>query len=307
MSLTSLLRDTGSPLRALFQECLPKTPAFVKNLNRELRALPINTAKPVDASLSGTAIDYRIRYYFGTPAISDGVAWAGAGRLETEIVELPDSPLFGTLHEFLCELERDILSLNPVGVQLVPADEMRLARNCVALSYFEQFYRSGRSVILDGAVNGSLRSSADILRLPRNEVVEDVAAMSTAFFESQFPLFASRSLVLNPTFVGSPDVEGADADIIAGDSLIDFKSTTKDSPIVGWNVFQLLGYPCLDYSDQYRIRKVGFSVLRRNALMEWDIEELVDTLSGGQTEYRVLRERIHAFAINLSKTSRQRL
>ena len=300
MSLTSLLRETGSPLRSLFQECLPKTRAFVGNLNRELLALPLNTAPSLnaaDAGLSGTAIDYRLRYYFGIPAISDTVAWAGADRLEAAILELSDSPLSWTLHEFLRELERDIFSLAPVAVRLAPADEMRLARNCVALSYFEQFYRSGHSAIFDGARNGSLRSSAGILQLPRAEVVEDVAAMSSAFFDSQFPLFAGRSLVLNPTFSGSVDVGGADADIIADDSLIDFKSTARtDRLFGGYDVYQLLGYPCLDYPDQYRIRKVGFSVVRRNALREWDIDELVNILSGGQTEYRVLRERVHTFA-----------
>ena len=185
MSLTSLLRETGSPLRSLIQECLPKTSAFVKDLNRDLRALPLNTApsfNAADAGLSGTAIDYRLRYYFEMPAISDTVAWKGADRLETAIIlELPDSPFSGTLAEFLRQLERDILSLEPIGARLASAHEMRLARNCVVLSYFDQFFRSGRSVLLDGARNGSLRSGADILQLPRSEVVEDVAAMSWAF------------------------------------------------------------------------------------------------------------------------------
>jgi hypothetical protein len=172
------------------------------------------------------------------------------------------------------------------------------------LAYFEQFYRSGHSVIFDGAGNGSLRTNVDIMQLPKVEVVEDVAAMSSAFFASQFPLLATRSVVLNPIFTGSFDVGGADADIIADDCLIDFKSTATDGPIDGWEIFQLLGYPCLDYEDRYRIRKVGFSVVRRNVLREWDIEELVHTLSGGQTEYQVLRERVHAFAIDRKRPPR---
>lgn len=64
MSLTGLLRETDSPLRALFRECLPTTKTFVTNLNRGLRALPLNTVGSVDPGLSGTAIDYRLRYYF---------------------------------------------------------------------------------------------------------------------------------------------------------------------------------------------------------------------------------------------------
>lgn len=307
MSLTGLLRDTGSPLRALFRECLPKTKTFVTNLNRELRALPLNTVGSSDPGLSGTAIDYRLRYYFGMTAISDTVAWQGAGRLEASLSTFADSPLSGTLHDFLRQVERDVTSLNPVGVRLSVADELRLARDCVALSYFEQFYRSvvaviafgAKNAIFDGARDGSLRSSSEILQLPTVETVEDVAAMSAAFFETQFPLFSARNFVLNPTFEGSSDVGGADADIVLGNTLVEFKSTAKASPFLGDDLYQLLSYACLDYSDQYQIRKVGLSVLRRNAFREWDIESLVDTLSGGRTNYRVFRERFHAVAANL--------
>ncbi len=231
-------------------------------------------------------------------AISDTAAWLGVGRLEAAILwERYDAPLSGMLHEFLSELEQDILKLEPVGASLTRADEIRMARNCVVLAYFEQFYRSSFSAIFDGARDGTLRSGADILLLPRADVVEDVAAMSSAFFHSQFPLLAGRAFVLNPIFAGSSDVGGADADIIAGDSLIDFKSTGK--PLASNHLYQLLSYPCLDYSDQYQIRRVGFSVLRRNVLREWDIEALVETLSSGRTKYGVLRERIHALAVNL--------
>ena len=262
-----------------------------------------STLGPGAAALCGTAIDYRLRYYFGIPVISDTVAWLGALRLEAAILqERHDAPLSGTLHEILRELEQDMLNLEPLGTALARADELRMARNCVVLAYFEQFYRSSLSAIFDGARDGLLRSGADILQLPQAEVVEDVAAISSAFFRSQFPLLAGRSVVFNPTFAGSRDVGGADGDIIAGDSLIDFKSTgATNGPLAATDVYQLLGYPCLDYSDQYRIRRVGFSVLRRNVLREWDIEELVGVLSGGQTGYRVLRERVQSFALEQGK------
>lgn len=304
MSLTGLLRrEMGSPLRGLFREYLPKTKTFVGDLNRELRGLPLNTRPPTDSAvrgLSGTAIDYRLRYYFGVTPITETAAWKGARNLERAMLMVRSAPPPGTFLDFLHDLEEEICGMNPVGVRLPPADELRLARDCVLLSYFEQFYRSAFSVIFDCVQNGSLRGSDDILQLPTTEVVEDVAAMSPAFFESQFPLIAARTVVLNPNFAGSSDVGGADADIIAGDSLIEFKSTAKTGGILlGDDLYQLLSYPCLDYSDEYEIRKVGFSVVRRNALREWDIEELVDTLSGGRTGYQVFRERFHAVALDL--------
>lgn len=297
MPLTSLLREAGSPLRSLFNECLPQTSSFVAALNRDLRALPLNTPTPADAGLSGTAIDYRLRYYFAVPEIEDTIAWLGADKLEAAILDYPESPLRDTVNEFIRALQRDIVALQPIGVRLSAADEARLSRICVVLAYFEQFFRSGRSALLIGMEDGSLRSGADILQLPRSGVIEDVATMAAAFFDSQYPLLASRAVVLNPTFAGSLDVGGADADIIAGDSLIEFKSGATDGPIKGWAVYQLLGYACLDYSDRYRIRKVGFSVLRRNALREWDIEDLVRRLSAGQLGYDSLRAQVRAFAM----------
>ncbi len=297
--MTSLLREPASPLRALFQSSLPKTAAFVGSLNRELRAIPLNTPKPVDAGLSGTAIDYRLRYYFAVPEIEDTIAWLGADKIEAAILDYPESPLRDTVNDFVRALQREVVALQPVGVRLGAAGEMRLARICVVLAYFEQWFRSGRSALVNGMLDGTLRSGADILHLPRTEVVEDVATLSSAFFDHQYPLLASRPVVLGPTFDGSPDVGGADADLLAGDSLIEFKSGSTERPLDGWEVYQLLGYACLDYSDSYRIRRVGLSVVRRNALREWDIEELVDALSGGQIEYSVLRERVHAHAVSL--------
>lgn len=299
MSLTSLLREAGSPLRSLLDECLPRTSSFVAALNGDLRALPLNTPAPVDAGLSGVAIEYRLRYYFAVPEIESTVAWLGADRLEAAILDYPESPLRDTVNDFVRAMQRDIVALQPVGVRLNPANEVRLSRICAVLAYLDQWFRSGRSALVDGMLDGTLRSGADILLLPRPEVVEDVATLSSAFFEHQYPLLASRRVVLGPRFDGSLDVGGADADLLAGDSLIEFNSAATDSPLEGWEVYQLLVCACLDYSDRHRVRNVGLSVLRRSALREWDIEELVDTLSGGQTGYRVLRERVHAFAVSL--------
>ncbi len=305
MSLSRLLRAKSSALRALFQECLPHTRAFVTALNADLRTSPVSDANPLTPNLrglSGTAIDYRLRLYFGIPTISETVAWAGAARLETNLLEISDTPAFGTFLELVSELERDIVDLSPVGARLTAANELRLARDCVVLSYFDQFFRSGFSLVFDRAQSGSLQSGADVLALPPKEVVNDVARMSTAFFESQYPLLVDRPVVLNPVFEGSSDFGGADGDMIAGDSLIDFKSTAKSTgPLDSNDLYQLLAYPCLDYSDRYRIRKVGFSVVRRDALREWDIEELVSVLSRGKTSYGTLRERVKAFAISSSQ------
>ncbi|MDA1095609.1 MAG: hypothetical protein O3A25_20470, partial [Acidobacteria bacterium] len=81
MSLTGLLGETSSPLRAIFRELLPDTSRFVRELNRELTAFPLNTERPSDSGLSGTALDYRLRYYFGLTPAPETVAAGGAARI----------------------------------------------------------------------------------------------------------------------------------------------------------------------------------------------------------------------------------
>lgn len=288
MSLTSLLRAKGSPLRATFQELLPDTPAFLRRVNDDLVSSPLNTKKPEDSSLSGMALDYRLRYYFAiTPPENTAAAHGAAGMAHgNEALASAFEERFGALHT-------SVLALNPVGRQLPDDDETTLAKYCIFLSYCEQFYRSGKSLLVDLALRtGEL--TEEPWRLAPPKTVSDVAAVSRSFFEHQYPLLASRPLVLNPTFAGSADVGGADADIIAGDSLIDFKSTIKARPVGGQDLYQLLGYACLDYTDEYRIRSVGLSVLRRDALREWDLEELTEAASGGKTSLPKLRARIQA-------------
>jgi hypothetical protein len=83
--------------------------------------------------------------------------------------------------------------------------------------------------------------------------------------------------------------------LIAGESLIEFKSTAGDRPIDSVAIFQLVSYPCLDYADEYRIRRVGLSLLRRNYLKEWPLDDLIGTLSGGTTTYDSLRAVVRQF------------
>ena len=290
MSLTGLLSEQGSTLRLTFRELLPDTSSFLRELNDELASSPLNTTKPQDPGLSGMALDYRLRYYFAVTPPKETFAARGAASIARA---LNRERLAAAFVERFDALHASVLALKPVGRQLPAADEDVLARYCVFLAYCEQFYRSKKSLLFDlGRRTGAVPDEPWSLAPP--ETVADVAAVSRSFFEHQYPLLAGRPLVLNPTFDGSKDVGGADGDIIAGASLIDFKSTIKERPVVGRDLYQLLGYVCLDYTDAHRIRSVGLSVLRRDALREWDLEELAHASSGGRTSVAHLRKRIRA-------------
>ena len=87
LSLTGLLDEKGSPLRSTFQKLLPNTRAFLRELNDDLASEPLNSTKPTDSTLSGMALDYRLRYYFATAPPETTVAARGA----TLIVSALDS------------------------------------------------------------------------------------------------------------------------------------------------------------------------------------------------------------------------
>jgi hypothetical protein len=72
----------------------------------------------------------------------------------------------------------------------------------------------------------------------------------------------SRALVAcGPTFAGSTDIGGADADFVIDGLLLDCKATT--TRLGSAEIGQLAGYLLLDYDDQYRITQVGLYLSRQ--------------------------------------------
>lgn len=108
------------------------------------------------------------------------------------------------------------------------------------------------------------------------EDVEDLVAMlSVVPFDD---LLSKDTLLLNPTFGNSSrEVAGADADLISGDRLIDFKVTMKAAMEPKW-LDQLLGYFLLWRKERRKapalpeIRKAGFLFARHGYLWTFDGE-----------------------------------
>jgi hypothetical protein len=95
-----------------------------------------------------------------------------------------------------------------------------------------------------------------------------------------------------PTFAGSADVGGADADIIIGDLLLDVKAKAKAT--VGREEFyQLAGYVLLDYDDHYGIDRVGLYLSRFGHLITWTVADYLGLL-GCQRPIAELREKCAA-------------
>jgi hypothetical protein len=112
-------------------------------------------------------------------------------------------------------------------------------------------------------------------------LVDDVVAQSQLVQRQSF-IANTKNLVLGPTFDGSLDVGGADADLIVDGLLIDFKSTAK-CKLTSMILRQLISYWLLDYSDHYSVKEIGVYFARYGALWTMDISGLL-LLCGFESE-----------------------
>jgi hypothetical protein len=87
MSLTTLIDDRQSAVSLFMAERFPNTRALQKVWRDDLAAQGVPTMRPASAPAAhpwgviGSAIDYRIRYYFGLTPTADLIAVGGLGAL----------------------------------------------------------------------------------------------------------------------------------------------------------------------------------------------------------------------------------
>jgi hypothetical protein len=101
-------------------------------------------------------------------------------------------------------------------------------------------------------------------------------------------------LHVGPSFVGSPDVGGADGDAIVGGLLVEWKATRGDRRhsdgrrycrLDGDTLHQLLGYLLLDYQDEFAIDTLALYSARYAYLVSWPIVELLTELVAGRSTW----------------------
>jgi len=258
------------------------------------------------------AIDYRIRYSFAITPSRHLIAWYGAPELAVKLWDSDDDVPFdwsdipegmgipmplgsnGLFDEvaqgpyplkliisFFDSLDATLQAIQPVGRRLELAEERVLARYCFVLGLFEEIYRSNR--YLDGPllVPAPRKNVDELLAIPEDAWVDDLCALSRLFYDKHSHLL-SLPFTLNPTFVGSGDVGGADADLIVNGCLIEIK-TTIGPKVDAKHLRQLVGYVLLDYDDARHIESVGIYMARQGELFTWPIADFLCQLTGDNT------------------------
>lgn len=297
MSLTSELKDAESPLSAFMSAQFP----VVRELSAAFRAVRPNDAEalhpPVEAGTRvawGTlnaAIDHRLRYAFSDSCalpetVERGIAGAfriaapGAGAA----LRQAGDELSLLLRELIAA-EQPASRSRPLVLPM--AAEARLARLCYAMAWFEEVYRTRRLWL--GTPLGDARPGftvKDMLAAVPAYAVEDLIAQAEIASGALRKLRAvcpPAEVHAGPDFAGSPDVGGADADLIVGGLLIDIKGTIAPSRLRKPEFYQLLGYALLDYDDEYRIGGLGFYLARFGRLITWPVDEYVALLGSSRS------------------------
>ena len=179
---------------------------------------------------------------------------------------------------FFARLDALLETIQPTKRRLEPEAEQTLARYCFVLGLFEEVYRDNR--YMDGPliVPAPRKSVEELLAITEDAWVDDLCKLSTLFYDNYHHLL-SLPFTLNPTFVGSDDVGGADADIIIDGCLIEFKSSIQARIEPKW-LRQLIGYVLLDYDDRHHLHSVGIYMVRQGLLFKWSLLDCLRLLTG---------------------------
>lgn len=163
-----------------------------------------------------------------------------------------------------------------------------LARVCYALALLVELYRAA-TVEHSRLMRLHQRSrAADLLALATDVEVADLIAMHDLAVDRLLPALPAGPVTTGMTFDGSADLN-ADADLIAGGMLVDFKAGqggkpradgTRAASLARSDLDQLLGYALMDYSNTYGLHTVGVYAVRFGYLGAWTLAELGGRMAG---------------------------
>jgi hypothetical protein len=275
------------------------------------------------------AVDYRLRYALTLTPPERLVAYtgmyyaawyafrpasSGGGFLVCRPKGQPAAAPPWLARALATRLTADLTCIQPVGRWLDATHEAWLDRWCLILAAFETLRRnlSARvSPLVPAAVETLRRGTFDARTAEVDEpAVADVGQLAAIFLRQDWmwertPAVPS-SWWFNPTFNGSRDVGGADADLIKDGCLIDIKTTIDPASLNRAWVYQLLGYVLLDYSDRYGLNAIGIYLTRQGCLIRWSLAEWLPILTGQRDVSLVgLRVEFQRVLQNLREARRQ--
>jgi hypothetical protein len=287
MSLTSRLRDVNSPVREYLDRISPRLQATggygpkARAAVRSIGFADLTTSAQIvapfpgtDRALVGTAVDIRARIELGGFLPAGSTSAAGVALLAARASSVENG-----YHRSQVMSEVFVVA---VGLLRSSIDTDRDTA-CILLAYCEQIYRAGAKALegslglaCDAAVDGAaFAEQVDPLLLA--DVRSVMSSNGPQLDRWRDQIASGQRFDPNPTFAGSHLVDGADADWLIGETLIDSKVyAAPSSSSLRDALRQLLGYVMLDTDDALRIRRVGVWLPRQGLMPTWGLDALLD-------------------------------
>ena len=256
-----------------FRTEFPKLTDFARREGKAIKILPLKVplGEHNQASLIGTAIDYRVRIHLNDKLEGSPALYTGARRMQRA-----GSGLGKKIDSVWADSIVELLRTAPAG------DELTLSRISVVLAWLDTGYR------LSGRWSDGMRAVAskiDEHEAPSwsryaAEVEEGVATEVSTLFQKALHWLPAGGAICGPEFAGSRAVGGADADLIVDNCLYDIKTTTNPRSKLPNVLRQLLGYVLLDWDDNYQLDHVGIYYSRQATSFRWSLAEMVRECTG---------------------------
>jgi hypothetical protein len=291
-ALTREVKDPNSPVAAWLRRTFPhhkETQAAYRTAVGPARVLP---SPAVATGTQGAAIDWWLRMLVD-PAPSVDLALAGLRSRRAPCIRAGAELLLG-----LGAIDREWNVLGPIDpARFADRSDEWWARVCYALALLVELYRSP---MVDGSRLMRLRRDSpeeDLLALANEDEVADLIAMRDLALAQLLPALPPGPVSTGMTFDGSADLN-ADADLIAGGVLVDFKAGqggkpradgTRAAVLARTEIDQLLGYALMDYSDAFALHAVAIYAIRFGHFAAWPITDLCAQLAGHSVDLPVLR------------------
>lgn len=284
--LTSLIKRPDTLVGAWMRSTFPHVRAFQAAVCEATDDIVVARPSSVPPGTQGTAVDWWLRTLVA-PTVSLDLARRGLFGRRT---------LRPVAEELLQELDPDRTGLQPARFAHRP--DTWWASTCYALALFVELYRNPmiKNSPLFQLPPGA--GAADLRALAGPPVVADLIAMRDLAQQRLLPQLPAEPVHAGPDFDGSRLVP-ADADLIVGDTLLDFKADQGGKPrqdgsrsavLHRDDIYQLLGYVLMDTSDRYRLRHAGVYFARFGHLAQWALTDLLATTSGdSKTDLASLR------------------
>ncbi|PPA60414.1 hypothetical protein [Micromonospora chalcea] len=308
-ALTSEIKDRNSPVAQWLSATFPHYKEIQTSFRTGAGSALVLPSKQVNPGTQGAAIDFWLRMVVDPhPSIDLPLAGLLSRR----------APCLRAGAELLRELAGGQIikgaGTGKVELRMCPAEftdrsDQWWARVCYALALLVELYRAP-SVERSRLMRLSPASGAgDLLGLTNDDEVADLIAMRDLALKRLRPALPPGPVATGMTFDGSADLN-ADADLIAGGMLIDFKAGqggslradgTRAAQLARTDLYQLLGYALMDYSDAYRLQAVAIYAVRFGYLAAWPLDELCAQMAGHPVNFTALRRDFaHVLRVQLS-------